>query len=70
MKDNKQIKASPPLASLLRALNGVPNASMPNVYPSSSNVNSISESQTETKNFKKWFVNWRNEPAKTSKVVS
>ena len=34
------------------------------------NVNSISENQTETDNFKKWFGDWQNDPAKASKVVN
>lgn len=34
------------------------------------NVNSISENQTETENFKKWFGDWQNDPANASKVVN
>lgn len=65
----KKIKASPPLGSLSRALDGVPNASMDSIRKSSRNVNSLSD-QTETENFKKWFGDWQNDPAKASKVVN
>lgn len=40
------------------------------IRKSSRNVNSISENQTETENFKKWFGDWQNDPAKASKVVN
>ena len=40
------------------------------IRKSSRNVNSVSENQTETENFKKWFGNWQNDPAKASKVVN
>lgn len=40
------------------------------IRKSSRNVNSISENQTETENFKKWFGDWQDDPAKASKVVN
>ena len=40
------------------------------IRKSSRNVNSISENQTETENFKKWFGDWQNDPASASKVVN
>ena len=40
------------------------------IRKSSRNVNSISENQTETENFKTWFGDWQNDPAKASKVVN
>lgn len=40
------------------------------IRKSSRNVNSVSENQTETKNFKKWFGDWQKNPAKASKVVN
>lgn len=40
------------------------------IRKSSRNVNSISENQTETENFKKWFGDWQNDPANASKVVN
>ena len=40
------------------------------IRKSSRNVNSVSENQTETENFKKWFGDWQNDPAKASKVVN
>ena len=39
------------------------------IRKSGRNVNSLSE-QTETENFKKWFGDWQNDPAKASKVVN
>jgi hypothetical protein len=51
LRVNKKTKASPPLGSLSRALDGVPNASMNSIRKSSRNVNSSSENQTETENF-------------------
>lgn len=40
------------------------------IRKSGRNVNSISENQTETENFKKWFGDWQNDPVKASKVVN
>lgn len=40
------------------------------IRKSGRNVNSISENQTETENFKKWFGDWQNDPASASKVVN
>lgn len=40
------------------------------IRKSSRNVNSVSENQTETENFKKWFGDWQKNPAKASKVVN
>lgn len=40
------------------------------IRKSSRNVNSISENQTETENFKKWFGDWQDDPASASKVVN
>ena len=40
------------------------------IRKSGRNVNSISENQTETENFKKWFGDWQNDPANASKVVN
>lgn len=39
------------------------------IRKSSRNVNSLSD-QTETENFKKWFGDWQNDPARASKVVN
>ena len=35
-----------------------------------SGKNALMENQTETENFKKWFGDWQNDPAKASKVVN
>lgn len=40
------------------------------IRKSARNVNSISENQTETDSFKKWFGDWQNDPAHASKVVN
>lgn len=40
------------------------------IRKSGRNVNSISENQTETENFKRWFGDWQNDPANASKVVN
>lgn len=37
---------------------------------SSRNARDSEENQTETENFKKWFGDWQNDPAKASKVVN
>ena len=37
---------------------------------SSRNVQKSAENETETENFKKWFGDWQNDPAKASKVVN
>ena len=41
-----------------------------NIRKSSRSVQNAAESQTETENFKKWFGDWQNDPAKASKVVN
>lgn len=51
LRVNKKIKASPPLGSLSRALDGVPNAFISSIRKNSRNVNGISENQTETESF-------------------
>ena len=38
------------------------------IRKSARNVNSISENQTETESFKKWFGDWQNDPAKNSNI--
>ena len=48
------------------AING--DSSGDSIRKSSRNVNSVSENQTETENFKRWFGDWENDPAKASKV--
>lgn len=50
------------------AING--DSSGDSIRKSSRNVNSVSENQTETENFKRWFGDWENDPAKASKVVN
>ena len=67
LRENKKIKASPPLGSLSRALDGVPNASMGSIRKSSRKVNSLSD-QTETDSFEKWFGDWQNNPAQNSNI--
>ena len=41
-----------------------------NLKYSSRNGQNFAENQTETENFKKWFGDWQNDPAKASKVVN
>ena len=60
LRENKKIKASPPLGSLSRALDGVPNASVDSIRKSTRNVNSIFENQTETLRIKQKPIVSRN----------
>lgn len=41
-----------------------------NIRKSSRSVQNAAENQTETANFKKWFGDWQNDPAKASNVVN
>lgn len=41
-----------------------------NLKYSSRNGQNFAENQTETENFKRWFGDWQNDPAKASKVVN
>lgn len=41
-----------------------------NVLKASLSGRNSAENQTETENFPKWYGDWQNDPAKTSKVVN